>query len=137
LKEIAPSFYSIETCRCSIYDRQGDAYQRQVMSGRLKGFPVRVWKKFQDERPELTEDKAYKVFKKQFYDFIRVKWNRDVQKSEAVLTVKLARKQMHQARIERKLRRECGLAGCMERLRASGELISNSMDRLRLSECGI
>ena len=116
------------------------------MSGRLKGFPGRVWKKFQDERPELTEDKAYKVFKKQFYDFIRDKWSRDVEKTEAVLQGtyeafklerKRARKQMRQARIERKLRGECGLAGCMERLRASGELISSSMERLRLSECDV
>jgi hypothetical protein len=70
------SFYSTETCRCSIYDR------------------------------------PYEVFK---------------------LERKQVHKQMRQARIERKLRGECGLAGCMERLRASGELLSNSMERLRLS----
>jgi hypothetical protein len=98
------------------------------MSGRLKGFPDRVWKKFQAERPELTEGKAFKVFKRQFYDFAKDEWRRDVQKTE----VSLARKQMRQARIERKLRGECGLGGCMERLRASGELLSNSMERLRL-----
>ena len=70
----------------------------------------------------MTEDKAYKVFKEQFYDFIRDKWSR---------------KKMRQSRIEHQLRRECGLAGCMERLRASGELISSSMERLRLSECDV
>ncbi len=103
------------------------------MSGRLKGFPDRVWKKFQAERPELTEGKAFKVFKRQFYDFVKEKWRRDVQKAEVVL----ARKVMCQARIARKLRGECGLAGCMKRLRASGELLSNSMERLRLSECDV
>ena len=96
----------LKICRCSTYDIQGDAYRRQVMSGRLKGFPDRVWKKFQAERPELTEGKAFKVFKRQFYDFVNDKWRRDVQKTEVLL----ARKQMRQARIERKLRGECGLA---------------------------
>ena len=108
------------------------------MSGRLKGFPDRVWKKFQAERPELTEGKAFKVFKRQFYDFAKDEWRRDVVKTETSLwayeTFKLNRKR---TRIERKLRRECGLAGCMERLRASGELLSNSMERLRLSECDV
>ena len=112
------------------------------MSGRLKGFPDRVWKKFQAERPELTEGKAFKVFKRQFYDFAKDEWRRDVVNTETALwayeTFKFNRKRdRKRARIERKLRGECGLAGCMKRLRASGELLSNSMERLRLSECDV
>ena len=128
-----------------VYKTDRDGHIEEGMSGRDKHFPSLVFKQFQDERPDWGKVKALKVFKEQYLCEARGMWSFEVRKAEEVLEAKLERKlerkRKCQARMVRKIVRkmhaEFGVGGCLKRLRASGELLSNSMEGLRLSECDV